>query len=150
MDKKILEHLTIAALQLIAIRPQSKWELTRKLTKSAQAIDIPKEKIHDYITEILDTLSVQGHVNDSAFAVWYADQRLSFRPRSKRRLKVELGRKGVDSTTIASALEEYDEKMACLKIIDKKKAYSREKLIVHLKREGFSWDTIESCLDDEF
>ena len=146
--KEILEQLTVTALNILSIRPQSEWELRQKLERTVRKCNIDHTVERKCIDQVVETIEQQGYVNDKAFVTWYVEQRLEFRPRSRRRLTVELSRKGIDSGTIAEALSGYDEEVACRRLAYKKQGYPKKQLTDYLLREGFPWDVVEGIIND--
>lgn len=149
MDSKdILEKLTISALHMLSIRQQSEWELRQKLERGIATFGLDRATGQQLIDTVIRDMEDQGYVNDIAFATWYAQQRFEFRPRSKRRLTVELSRKGIVREIIHEALEHYDEPLACRKLAYKKQGYTKEKLTDYLLKEGFPWDIVEELVNE--
>lgn len=144
----ILEQLTITTLNLLSIRPQSEWELRQKLERAVKRFKLDHVTGKKLIEHVLETVGQQGYVNDMSFAMWYTQQRLEFRPRSKRRLTVELSRKGIDREIINETLEHYDEPLACRRLAYKKRGYPKEKLTDYLLKEGFAWDIVEELVEE--
>jgi regulatory protein len=133
-------------VSLIARRPRSRAELGRYLrgrkTADAEA------------REVLARLAERGLVDDRDFARQWVDNRQSFRPRSRRALRMELRRLGVADPDALPALETVDETDAALAAARKKAARVYEsvrgepqprrafenKLTAFLASRGFDFD----------
>ena len=101
------------------------------------------------IQAILSKLKVQNLANDEEFAVWFIQERIKHRPRSRLELIYELANKGISRPIIERALKQssYDELESLKKLITKhRKHKDDQQLISYLKRKGFSLHLIQSCL----
>jgi regulatory protein len=96
-------------------------------------------------------------LDDRKFAVWWVEQRLAFRPKSKLSLKFELKGKGIDENLIKEVLFEtkVDEVKLAKDLIEKKRYKwekldnfeARRKMSEFLARKGFNWEIIRKILD---
>lgn len=113
------------------------------------------EKFHK---KLFTKLKYFDFIGDEKFAKWWVDQRISFRPKSKRVLVQELKIKGISSDVINAIFEEtqIDEAKIAKELLGKK-AYRWEKLepklqkqkaTEYLSRNGFSWDVIKKVFND--
>ena len=75
------------AVRFLGARPRTRWELERRLRRSAAEPDV--------IAATLDRLAVMGYVDDTAFARWWAEQRDRHAPRGRRMVEAELRQHGV-------------------------------------------------------
>ena len=124
------------ALEWVLVRPRSVKETSDYLYKKIYEKKLDKE----YINKIIDRLVEKKYLDDLAFARWYVENRFVKKGISRKRLKMELTKKGVSSEIIEEVLGARDDKEEILKIIAKKRAkYDDEKLIQYLCRQGFSW-----------
>jgi regulatory protein len=89
------------ALLFLSYRARSEKEIRQNLSKH----EIPEVVIE----ETLERLRQNGFANDRQFADAWVENRSTFRPRGRRALTLELRQKGIDDSTIESALEEIDE-----------------------------------------
>lgn len=138
-------------LRFISLRPRSEKEVKDYLKRK-----LAQRKTTAFLVEkILARLKELGVLNDREFALWWLEQRSTFRPRGKFALKAELRQKGIDNKVIREVLEqELDEVKLAKKAIQKKlKIYKRlsaqeryQKLSALLSRRGFSWETIRKVL----
>jgi regulatory protein len=99
---------------LIARRPRSRAELERYL-RARKTADGESQ-------EVLERLVERGLVDDRDFARQWVDNRQSFRPRSRRALRMELRRLGVADPDARGALESVNENDAALAAARKKAA----------------------------
>ncbi|HEY1180320.1 MAG TPA: regulatory protein RecX [Phytomonospora sp.] len=85
-------------LLLLSVRPRTRKELADALLKKG----IPDE----VIAEVLDRYDEVGIIDDAAFARAWVESRHHGKGLARRALSQELRRKGVDSETVAEALDE--------------------------------------------
>ena len=137
-------------IRFTTLRPRSKREINNWLRKY---------KVHESIhKELFSKLKRLELVNDEKFAVWWVEQRTSFRPRGKRALEAELRQKGIDRKFIIKALNKVkiDEVKIARELLKKKKyrwerldkSKAREKMTGFLARKGFDWDVIKKVIKD--
>ena len=126
-----------AAFRLLSHRPRSEAEIRTRLRPRFEKQAIDRVIIH---------LKARHMVDDVAFAQFWKENRESFSPRSKRMLKLELRRKGIDPEVITDVVEAIDEEQSAYKAAEKKaRPWAREdyntfrrKLGAFLSRRGFS------------
>jgi len=141
-------------LKFLGYRPRSQKELAGWFAR--KNVGEATRKV------VFKKLKKQKLVSDKNFAKWWIEQRLSFRPRGARLIKLELLKKGISREVIESLFEKINidlsEKERAKKAAEKKfkslKRFSRqkqkEKLSQFLIRRGFLWETIRKVLDDVF
>ena len=130
------------ALLYLSYRARSEKEIRQNLGKH----DIPEV----IVEETLERLRQNGFANDEQFANAWVENRSTFRPRGRRALALELRQKGIDDSTIESALKDVDEESlayeAGLKKGSKLKGEEwnefRKKTSEFLARRGFSYAVI--------
>ena len=130
------------ALLFLSYRARSEKEIRQNLSKH----EIPE----GVIEETLERLRQNGFANDKQFADAWVENRSTFRPRGRRALTLELRQKGIDDSTIESALEDIDEEAlayeAGLKKARKLRVQEwsvfRKKTSEFLARRGFSYSVI--------
>jgi regulatory protein len=130
------------ALLFLSYRARSEKEIRQNLSKH----EIPETVIE----ETLERLRRDGFANDKNFASAWVENRSTFRPRGRRALALELRQKGIDDTTIESALEEIDEEALAYEAGQKKAgklkvqewSEFRKKMSEFLARRGFSYSVI--------
>ena len=158
-DEKIKEIIKKANFQLnldkllrfATLRPRSELEILGWMKR---------KRVHKSLQEeLLNKLKHLDLIDDEKFARWWVEQRLSFKPKSKRILSDELRAKGIKKDTIEDVLESIvvDEVKIAKDLLEKKK-YKWEKLPSleakrkkgdFLMRNGFSWEIIRKILKDE-
>jgi regulatory protein len=130
------------------LRPRSKREVEMWLRKYKV-----HESLHDELFNKLKRLEL---LDDTEFAKWWVDQRITFRPRGKRALMAELRQKGIDRYIIDEVLStaEVDEKKMAKKLLERKKykweklgkLEARKKKSEFLARKGFGWEIIKQLV----
>ncbi len=146
------------ALHFLSYRARSEKEVRDSLIK--------KKAQPEIIERVISSLKEHKFLNDSDFAKQFIEQRLRFKPKSLRIIKMELKQKGIDPETIDEAfvnLQNNTEedlsgsdldsaKKLVERKIDKYKDLERQeiyqKLGGFLARRGFDWDTIKKSIDD--
>ena len=131
-----------AALHYLSYRPRSEAEVRRRLYR--RGFD------GDEVGEVITRLKEQKLIDDTDFAQYWRDNRLSFSPRSGRLIKRELKQKGI-STEMADELTwQLDDESSAYKAGLKKVRslaalnYSEfcRRLSGHLRRRGFNYEVI--------
>ncbi|MCC6188671.1 MAG: RecX family transcriptional regulator [Anaerolineales bacterium] len=135
------------ALKFLAPRPRSEAEVRRRL------------KQHGIEPALIDTvverLREAGLLDDQAFANYWVDNRATFRPRSKRALRVELRQKGLSDAAVRAALDGLDDASAAHKVAAQRagrlaglgRDEFRRKLGDFLARRGFGYDIVEPVVE---
>lgn len=147
--KSISERIYYGAIEFGTRRPRSErefrlWFRRKKVEETLQG-------------ETLQKLANLGLVDDEKFASWWVEQRLIFRPKARRVLKLELLQKGISKEIIDKTLEDEElptEEEQIFKVAQKKwerlknleDKERKQKLSEFLARRGFSWDTIKGVL----
>lgn len=134
------------AIRYLGYRPRSESELRQRLQQ--RGFDI------DCIEKTLATLKEQGLVDDAAFARFWIENRESFSPRSRWLNKLELQRKGLDSSTIEQVVGEVDDSDSAYRAaLNKARRLSlsdyqlfRRRLGEYLKRKGFGYEVINETI----
>ena len=131
-----------AALHFLGYRPRSEVEVRRRLRRSSFDEEI--------ISEVIARLKKQSLIDDIAFARYWKDNRISYRPRSRRMIRHELMEKGISSEIAANVLEDVDDEESAYRIVQKKvrsietddfNAF-RDRISYFLRSKGFSYDII--------
>lgn len=107
---------------------------------------------------VLARLSERGYLDDERFARYYVENRFVKKGVSRKRLELELRKKGVVSETIDTVLAESgrDEREEIKKIVAKKiKKYGPKKMLAYLVRQGFDYElsrelVAEVCEEEAF
>lgn len=126
--------------RFVAIRPRSEREIDIWLYR--KKVD-PKEAL-----ELKEKLQALDLMDDLAFAIWWIDQRNTFRPKGKKLLVYELKQKGIKGEIIHQALSasDFNEVELAQKVVNRYAQKSPEKLTAFLQRRGFSWETISGII----
>lgn len=150
LDEDEIKKATLAALNLIAYRPRASGELARKLREKGYRTEAAQASIA--------RMQELGYLNDADFADRWIENRQEHRPRSRRMLQQELREKGIDTETIAEAMEdaEIDELGDALALARKKAAgmtaldaETRQRRISgFLSRRGYGFDVIRKVLEE--
>ena len=108
------------------------------------------EDILELSENIIQKLLDKKYLDDCKFAEWYVENRFVKKGVSKKRLKVELMKKGVTREIIDEVIDGRDDEEELRKMIARKRAkYDDEKLLAYLGRQGFSYDLIKRVLSEE-
>jgi regulatory protein len=139
-------------LRFATLRPRSQREVNDWFYR---------KKVHESMQDkLIKKLEKLGFLDDEEFAKWWVGQRVSFKPRGKGLLRVELRQKGVEKDVIENILAELDEEIdekAMAKKLLKKNGYkwerleSREKKMKasrYLASKGFGWDVIKTVMEE--
>ena len=137
-------------VRFIAVRPRSQKEITDYLKR--------KKTPEKLVEKIVGRLAEGGLIDDEAFARWWIEQRVTFRPKGKRALLAELGQKGIDREISERIIgEEIDEMALAQKAAEKKLRVLknlpapelRQKMTNFLLTRGFSWETVKKIVDEK-
>lgn len=137
------------ALNFLAYRPRSEWEVRRKL------VNKDREIAEDILDEVIARLERAGLLDDAEFARYWVSNRQEFKPRSKRALSYELQQKGVGRQHIDAAVANVDESQAALHAAQKRaRRLARlerdlfyKRLGDFLARRGFAYDVTREVVD---
>jgi regulatory protein len=135
------------ALNYLKYREHSREEILRYLRKN---------KVSEEVAEQVTTrLQENGLLDDVRFTQMWIENRIEYRPRSRRALRLELRRHGIDDEIIEQSLTTVDENEAAYKAA-KKYAHRlenkdwdefRQKLYGYLGRRGFNYETSKSIIN---
>lgn len=137
------------ALEWVLVRPRSEKETYDYLYKKISEKKLDKE----YINRIIDRLKEKKYLDDETFARYYVENRFVKKGISKKRLRMELMKKGVAANIIDEVLDgRNDEEEIKKMIIKKRKKYDDEKLTAYLCQQGFDYqlvkDLVQTCGTD--
>ena len=127
-------------VRFLGHRPRSVAEMERYLDK--------KEFPLSTIAFAVEKMRARGYLDDGAFARFWVDNRMRFRPRGVYGLCYELRQKGLDDEVIDQALADIDEEAAAWRAVQPKLAGWRKleerefqnKVVGFLNRRGFGYD----------
>ncbi len=146
VKKDELQRCLDAAESYLGYRPRSESELRERLGRRGFA---------EYtIGNVIERLKSRGLVDDAAFARFWAENRESFRPRSRRLMRLELKRKGVDEGVISQATGAMDDAASAYRLALSRArgvptddfTVFRRRLGDYLRRRGFDYETIEKAI----
>ncbi len=127
--------------------------LSRKLKQYQQEGLLLLTDTTNIIEGVVCDLEKAGYLNDLGFAKAWLEGRFYRKGISRRRLVLELKKKGVAESDIEEALantERNDQEELIKVIARKRKAYpDREKLIRYLQRLGFAYSDIVAVLEND-
>lgn len=110
----------------------------------------PFPEIQDGTAElVVERLIQRGYLDDSKFADYYVENRFVKKGVNKKRLRMELQKKGVASEIIESSLAAgaRDDEEELQKMLVKKRArYDDQKLIAYLVRQGFDYQKVVAAV----
>ena len=133
-------------LEWTLLRPHSEREIYDYLKKKIYDKKLDK----DLIERIIDRLKEKGYIDDEKFAQYYIENRFVKKGISRKRLKMELKKKGVNETLAEMVLGERSDVDEIKKIVQRKqKKYDKEKLIAYLCRQGFSYELVKEVVEEE-
>ena len=130
------------AVRFLAYRPRSEQEVRRNLSDK----DIPQA----VIDAAVDRLHNLGYLDDRAFALFWIENRSTFKPLSPRALRYELRQKGIADTIITDLLADVDAYEAAYQAARKRlqrlrgtdRSTFRSKINTFLQSRGFTYDII--------
>lgn len=134
------------ALNFIMIRPRSEWEMRLYLKRKGYEPEL--------VDKIVQKLQEHGHIDDTAFARAWVNNRRLLKAISKRRLQQELRAKRISDDIVESVLgeDETDEREVLRDLIARKRQQSRYhdklKLMQYLSRQGYSYDDIKDIMSE--
>jgi regulatory protein len=158
-----------SSLHFLSFRPRSEKEVRVNLLKKSAPQEI--------IDKILNWLKEHRFVNDEEFVRWWMEERLRFKPKAIRIIKLELKQKGISKEIIEKIMANGPDQIgipngndhrdkyqmsndfeSAKKIVEKrlpkykglKKYEIYKKLGSYLAQKGFDWDTIKKSIDDAF
>jgi len=146
-------------LRFATLRPRSEKEVNfwikRKIGK-----ELSEELLEKQSIKLRERLTQLDLLDDTKFAEWWINQRLSFRPMGRIRLRQELMMKGIDREIVSEKIAEMVDtdkeidhakdlllkKIKQLQRYEYNKAY--QKAYSFLARRGFDSAAIKSAIDD--
>ena len=136
------------AVRFLSYRPRSIAEVRRNLSEK----QIPET----VIDAVVDRLSNLGYLDDRAFAVYWVENRNTFKPLSQRALRYELRQKGVSRAEIDAAIADIDEdetahraaQTQIRRLRGKTRVEFRSKISGFLQRRGFGYGVIQTVMEN--
>lgn len=135
-----------AALHFLSYRPRSEMEIRKKLQQRGFVIEV--------IDQVIDKLKQQQIIDDADFAKFWTENRMSFSPKSRAMIKLELRRKGIDNQIVEKETFNLDDSIGAYKAASKlawklkslKQGEFYSRLTGHLRRRGFDYDVIKEVV----
>ena len=164
--RELKDYLARRAWRLGAEQKRKEWQKEREvaeLVASGESVDEEKlekklrhrearariEQKYDFTDLIVERLTSRGYVDDLRFAEYYVENRFVKKGISRRRLEIELMKKGIDRNIIDEVIGARDDGEEIKKIIAKKYGkYDEDKLIQYLCRQGFDYQLVQSLVRD--
>ena len=110
----------------------------------------PSEDIFELSEQVLERLISRGYLDDRRFAEWWVENRFVKKGVSRKRLTMELMKKGVAREIIDEVLNDRNDEEELRKMIARKRSkYDDEKLMAYLCRQGFSYDLVRKVIEEE-
>ena len=158
--KELREYLRRRRQLSAAKERKNSWQKEKEIAdmiargEDEAAERISKKMLHkkrrekyDFDELIVQRLCEKGYVDDEKFAEHYVENRFVKKGISKKRLKMELVKKGIEQNIIDEVLKKRDDAEELSKMIEKKRAkYDDEKLIQYLCRQGFDYQLVRSLV----
>jgi len=160
------------ALEWVLMRPRSVREtrdyLSRKLRNSSSGTlrsrpssrgslaiiapagaPMPLEEISKFSQDIIERLMSKGYIDDRKFAEYYVENRFVKKGVSRKRLKMELVKKGISKEIIDEVLDGRNDEEEIRKIVNRKRGkYDDDKLLMYLCRQGFSYELAKKAVEE--
>lgn len=136
-DAKLYDRV----LSYLAIRPRSEKEIRDYLWR--------KEIVDEQADSVVSRLYEEKYLDDDDFARRWVEYRNATKPSSKRKLQMELRKKGIAALIIDTILAEDDGELERLNmIIEKKRSRynDKQKFMAYLASQGFNYDMIKQAL----
>jgi len=142
-DSNPLQDCLDAAYRYLSYRPRSEGEIRQWLHRRGFANEVAEK--------VITKLREQNLIDDFNFAQFWKDNRLSFRPKSKRLIKKELRDKKVAAQIIEQVIDDIDDEEIAYKLgsrrlpglahLDYPDFYRR--ISSYLAYRGFSYEVIK-------
>ena len=134
------------ALEWMLLRPRSERELSDYLRKKVYEKGLERGFIEDVICRLKD----KGYVDDRRFSEYYVENRFVKKGISRKRLRMELMKKGICAAVVDEVLNGRNDEDEIRKIVAKKRGkYDDEKLTAYLCRQGFSYELVREIVSKE-
>jgi regulatory protein len=146
-EADLLQSCFDAAARYLSYRPRSENEVRQRLRRRSFDGKV--------IDEAILKLKERRLIDDVAFAEYWRNNRLSFSPRSRRLIKLELRQKGVTAETADEVVKDLDDENAIYQAgLRKVRRFScsdyedfRRSLYDYLRRRGFDYETVKYAVE---
>lgn len=156
--KALIDSLYFRAGRYLAIRPRSKKEFSDYLKRKLLKKQLTDEIKMAVINGVIRVAEEEKLLDDTAFALWWIEDRTYFKPRGRRALESELMGKGVAHDIIAEAIDSFElDEVSLAKKILVSRQHSFLRLSIEkrqntirslLGRRGFTGETIKKAIED--
>ncbi len=158
LNKDLFVKLYYAAIKQIASRPRTLREMQTYLKSKIKKLLLEENMQDKILDDIINKLIDEKYLDDSQFAKWLIDNRLSFKGKGRAELEAELYAKGVAREVINDVLSNQDFSSIEVEIIKKdalKKFHVTNmpkdrklalKISSYFLRRGFGYDKIKAAL----
>jgi regulatory protein len=134
------------AVRFLSYRPRSTQEVRRNLQE--KAVD------ESVIETAISKLNTLGYLDDHAFARFWVENRMTFKPLGTTALRYELRQKGVPDTVIEEVLTDLDTEAAVYaaasarltRLQGQDQRTFKTKMSSYLQRRGFAYDVIRTVI----
>lgn len=142
-----LKSARFKAIKYVALKKRTSREIILKL----ESLGYDEDTVHKVVCELED----RGYVSDLDYAKKFIADRMNFKPKAKKLLKIELEIKGINKEVIDDVLEklDYDEFNTAKRLVEKRFSnidYSNQKavnkLCNFLRNRGFGFEIINSIV----
>lgn len=165
--RELRDYLRRSAAKREMKEKKGEWERTRELTEvvakgeDAERLEQKNAKIaekmngrerYDFDDLIVGRLCERGYVDDRKFAEFWVENRFVKKGVSRKRLAIELMKKGIAQEVIDEVLDGRDDREEILKMIAKKRGKydDPDKLVAYLCRQGFSYDLVREVVESAY
>lgn len=154
-ERELRDYLKRRERMAAAKERQREWQAERGSEDGdgarLKSVRRSRKQKYDFDDLIVQRLVERGYVDDQKFAEYYVENRFVKRGASRKRLAMELAKKGVEKEIIAEVLGGRDDKEEIRKIIARKRVrYDDEKLVTYLCRQGFPYELVrEMVMENE-
>ncbi len=140
------------SLKYLSYRPRS----TKETIDALHRKKAPEDIVQKVITKLIEL----NLLDDQKFAIWWVDQRTTFKPKGERVIKAELIQKGIPKEIIEeviSGLSSSESQTATAVQLLNKRVHRykniplqemREKMFNFLIHHGFDYDVAKSAIDE--
>ena len=131
------------------VLPSSKNVQTFSNKTNCSNCGYPSEDALQFPDKIISRLKAKGYLDDGRFAEWYVENRFVKKGVSRKRLMMELMKKGIKREMAEIAINKVgrNDEAEIKKIIVKKRTkYDDEKLISYLVRQGFDYQLVRTVV----
>lgn len=144
------------SLEYCLTRPHSKKELRdylfkKTLSKLDKLGNLKPGVSKDIVDRVFDRLVDRGYLDDEIFATFWVENRFIKKGISRRRLEMELIKKGIDRTVIENVINNNprNDNSELAKVINKKfNKYDDKGLTMYLIRQGYNYDDVKKAIEN--